>query len=332
MTELKQVADQYATETDTDVYLFNGPIYADVIEQFIAVCENHKPHRKSVFVCLTTYGGDPHAAYQFARCLQRHYPDGEITFCIAGDCYSAGTLIVLGGSRLLMHDRAHLGPVDIQMRKKDEPWERTSGLVVTNALEELQELALDAFRYFLVELKVGTQVSTRVALEFATQLTGNLFGELYKQIDPQRIGEDARAMEIMEHYGLRLNSRFQNALPDAVRRLLEDYPAHECIIDREEAKELFQRVDEPQGTEERLLELLRPVSEITVQGGKDAVTIALSNPAKIAPGKDHESPHEDNDKRESSPGAVGTPEGREDAPPAARGNGQTARGHKRKKV
>jgi ClpP class serine protease len=96
-----------------------------------------RKRRKNAILILVTEGGDPDAAYRIARCFQEHY---ELFTCIVpGYCKSAGTLITIGAHELVMTDGGELGPLDIQMSKKDELWESQSGLTVAAALNALHE-------------------------------------------------------------------------------------------------------------------------------------------------------------------------------------------------
>jgi hypothetical protein len=61
-----------------------------------------------------------------------------------------------------------------------------------------------------------------------------------------RLGEISRAMAIAEKYGTRL-AEVKSSLKEeeSLKRLVEDYPSHGYVIDREEAAEIFNDVSEP---------------------------------------------------------------------------------------
>ncbi len=91
---------------------------------------------------LVTEGGDPDAAYRMSRSLQEHY---ERFFCVVvGWCKSAGTLITIGAHELILVQQ-ELGPLDVQMSKRDDLMEMQSGQTVVAALSSLQEKAFGAF-------------------------------------------------------------------------------------------------------------------------------------------------------------------------------------------
>jgi hypothetical protein len=86
-----------------------------------------------------------------------------------------------------------------------------------------------------------------------------MFGELYKQIDPVKIAEDARALRVASHYGQMLSHRGGNVKARAIEKLLQEYPAHECLIDLREAQELLHYVESADADEVALMEMLEPL-------------------------------------------------------------------------
>lgn len=264
---------------DADVILFNQQTSEQTASEFHGVLESLKPRRTNAFVMLVTFGGDAHAAYVIARDLQLHYE--KVILCIAGDCYSAGTLIVLCANELVLTDRGRLGPLDVQLLKKDELSERLSGLTVSIALDELHVKAFEALTSIAEQLKrrFGPQLTFRTAMDVAATVTAQMFGEVYKQIDPIRLGEDARALQIAGHYGQRLGEQSGNLKSGAVERLLEAYPSHECIIDRTEAEELFLHVRAPEGREERLLRQLGALASDARVGHNSPILVVFEERA-----------------------------------------------------
>lgn len=146
-----------------------------------------------------------------------------------------------------MGDEGKLGPLDVQLLKKDAINERLSGLTLKIALEELQTRAYETFQMNLENLISGfrNQISLQTAFDVASKMTTNLYSEIFRQIDPIKIGDDARALHIADHYGKRLVDKSKNAKQNAIDRLLYDFPAHECFVDMSEASDFFHRVNEP---------------------------------------------------------------------------------------
>lgn len=77
------------------------------------------------------------------------------------------------------------------------------------------------------------------------------------QIDPLTWGEHQRAVSIALGYGERLAAAKKSLKDNALLRLVTGYPSHTFVIDRSEAKTLFNNVKRPEGEQETLDMLLR---------------------------------------------------------------------------
>lgn len=248
MTEEVGVAPE-----DTDYIYYCGPIERSGYEELTRQIEK-EPAAKNCFVILTTTGGDPDAAYRMGRALGHYYE--HVTCFVPDICKSAGTLMAIAAHSLVVADTGELGPLDIQLSKPDEMFERSSGLDLPSALDRLQTLALISFRRFVTDIKVGGGISTKLASEVATNLTAALVEPIVSQIDPVRVGEHNRAMQIVIEYGDRLNDKFRNLRDNAIMRLAGSYPHHAFVIDRKEATEIFHDVRGPNEYERHVLSVL----------------------------------------------------------------------------
>ncbi|WP_186034244.1 SDH family Clp fold serine proteinase [Burkholderia gladioli] len=207
--------------------------------------ELSKQASDSLILVLNTPGGDPHAGFRIARALHHHY--GSFDVLLPGACKSAGTLICIGASQLWLDDQSELGPLDIQVKKKDEIVGQNSGLDILQAVNYLQNQAMAAFRTYLIELTTQAALSTRVASDIASKLTTGLFSPIFGQIDPMRLAEIQRATDIAFAYGSRLNEKSQNLRQQGLERLVVSYPSHGFVIDRKEAGTIFTKVSKPEG-------------------------------------------------------------------------------------
>ena len=241
---LEQIADLLAEELDADIIHFNGPIQRPTDQHFIDDCIALRS-RKNVLLMLVTMGGDPDAAYRIARCLQTQYE--RFFLYVSGFCKSAGTLVSLGANELIMSDHGELGPLDVQLLKKDEIWETQSGLTVMDTLSAYKLQAFEAFEEFFLYTKVkfGSAITLRTASQIATEMTAGLFTPIYRQIDPLYVGEAYMANLIASRYGVRLLSEGRNIEASKLNSMLTAYPTHGYVIDRKEASELFRTVLEP---------------------------------------------------------------------------------------
>jgi hypothetical protein len=265
-------ASRVSASKDSDIYLYNAGINREAVEVFCCQLRSIVPKRKNAFLILTTTGGDPDAAFLMARCLQRAY--GRYSVYIFGPCKSAGTLIVVGATEIVMADSAELGPLDIQIGKDDELFVRSSGLDLTESIRYLRDLASDLFLQQFVRLKAGSSITTKTAAEIAQGLALGVVSPILNQIDPLKLGEMQRSMRVARDYGKLLNKDF-----DELDRLITNYPSHGFVIDREQAKSIFKNVRPPADTE---MDLNEKLGYIASHASSEAVIEMLTPPEQPA--------------------------------------------------
>jgi hypothetical protein len=230
-----------------DFLLVNEDIRDDTFPEVMG-CVNRFKKNNNVVLILLTYGGTANGAYRTARYLQTIYED--VVAFLPSECKSAGTLLVTAANSVLISPFGEVGPLDVQLLKRDELAGRRSGLTTRSALEDLKTHSFDLFEHFMTEIinRSGTAVSFRTAADVASRVSSRLMSKIYEQINPDALGQDYRDLNIALHYGKRLNRKFSNLKKDALERLVYEYPSHDFVIDLEEAKELFQRVELPTPT------------------------------------------------------------------------------------
>lgn len=231
------------TGTITDVVTYAGAISMSGYESLCNALKKKQGH-KAILV-LATPGGDPHAGFRIARALQHAY--GEFSLLVPRYCKSAGTLIAIGATDLYLSDMSELGPLDIQVKKNDELVGRNSGLDIIAALDYLRDQSMRSFHQHCTELVAGAGLSTKAASDIAARLTIGMLEPISGQIDPMRLAEMQRAMDIAYQYGQRLNSKSNNLRSQGLDLLVSGYPSHGFVIDRKEAKSIFVRVNRPEG-------------------------------------------------------------------------------------
>lgn len=148
-----------------------------------------------------------------------------------------------------------------------------------------------------MQMRARFRFSTKMAGELATQLARGTVEPLYAQIDPNRIGEMQRAIQIAHEYGQRLNAYSKNLKEGSLKKLVAGYPSHSFVIDRKEAKELFNHIPPLIPHEEELIkllwfamreelelvELLRPSPTIEERQQEENSNETSANPAEQAP-------------------------------------------------
>ena len=241
--EIQEAADVLAEAERADILIFNGPTNRTCVHKFISFVIKRK-RRKRVILILVTSGGDADAAYRMARTLQSGYE--HVTVFVPGWCKSAGTLLAIGAHRIVMSAFAELGPLDVQLGKRDDLFEYASGLDIDSAMKQLEVLSFSMFEDVLlaIEHSSGNRITFKTASHLSAEIVTSLFGNLYSQIDPIRIGETTRLMTIAKDYGERLASKSKNfARPDGLDLLVSSYSSHGFVIDFEEASTIFKSVE-----------------------------------------------------------------------------------------
>lgn len=241
-----------AFATGHDFLIINSPMDGDL---FLAVVQaiNESKKNKKLVVFLVSWGGLADAAYRTGRYLQSTYD--QITVFIPSSCKSAGTLLAIAGNSIIMSPFGELGPLDVQLRKRDEIFGRRSGLITRAAISDLQEHAFDLFESFMLKIINNSygNVSLKVAADISARVSGEIMSKIYEQIHPDSLGQDFRDLSVATKYCERLAKWSKNISDSGIKRLVHDYPSHDFVIDSEEAKEIFQKVDLPTPTLVRLL-------------------------------------------------------------------------------
>ena len=243
---------------NVDVYVYAGAISMGGYELMCERLSNGKQHERALLV-LATPGGDPHAGFRIARAMQHVYDKFDVL--VPRYCKSAGTLVALGANSLYLDDMSELGPLDIQVKKNDEVVGRNSGLDIIQAVNYLQNQTLIAFQSYLGSLTQDVGLSTKVASDISSRLTTGLFEPISAQIDPVRLAEMQRATEVAFEYGSRLAHTGTNLKSSGLTQLVNGYPSHGFVIDRKEAKTIFNRVHKPEGFLAQFSQAVRDATE-----------------------------------------------------------------------
>lgn len=246
-------AKEVAKNLEADVYLHSASIDREAASSFCAKVHSLENKRKNAVLILTTFGGDPDAAFIIGRALKRCY--SKLYVFVFGFCKSAGTLLALAASEIIMSDDGELGPLDIQFGKDDEIFKRSSGLDINESIKFLKQLAPELFYKEFIKLKAIGTLTTKTAAEIAQLLATGIIQPIAAQIDPLRIGESERSMRIARDYARLLNPDFEN-----LENLVTGYPSHGFVIDREQACDIFANVRPPAGAELALEKALGEVA------------------------------------------------------------------------
>jgi len=307
-----ELIEKISTDYDADLFFYSGAIeesYADLLIDRVHQELNSTTKRKNVCLFLCTNGGDPDAAYKIAKCLKRHYE--KFSLYVFGYCKSAGTLIALGANEIIMSLHGELGPLDVQLAKRDEILFQGSGLDLLQAMDYLNRRSTEIFdtQFMSLIVKSGGAITIKTAADIAGKITSGLLSPIVAQVDPVRLGEMTRAVKIAYDYGKRLN-----ADEEIVHKLINDYPSHSFVIDFEEAQDIFKNVRELTEIEEQFKAEL--VIKLRTQFGDDYSRIPASEEILVLnlgqvinkPSKGQENKNEKEGKIDSNNGTNGNQE------------------------
>ena len=300
--EVRALADRIAAERQADILLFRGPIARDGDGQ-LSTASRRRADRRAVILIVGTLGGSGDAAYRVMRILQRAYE--RVAVVVDDYCKGAGTLLVIGADELIMSEYGELGPLDIHGGAPVQLGQMSSGMAPRQALRSLRAEALDLFQESYRQLRERGRppLSTRGAAERASEIAVGLVSPISAQLDPGQIGEVERIITMSTEYARRLDRG--NLKPGALDRLVDGYSSHDFVIDRLEARDLFERVRPPDSDEAELLTLVEPIvadrrnegrflylDQILGTGASGASSPAASNQSRMeaSAGADRPSP------------------------------------------
>ena len=242
---INSLANSISNELDARVIVYSGDIDVDGFGQLLQAVQPspQQPNKANTLLFLTTWGGGANPAYRIASLLQSI--SEKFVLCVPAECRSAGTIIALGASELFLTGLSVLGPLDPQLRQRDEIGQRRSGMVVRTALDGLAEETFKVYERVMLGITVGSQhaISFDVASRIAARIATGVMSPVYAQISPQALGNDLRDLAVATAYGQRLIEKGKNATKETIRKLVEDYPTHDFIIDIDEARKLFSTVN-----------------------------------------------------------------------------------------
>lgn len=201
-----------------------------------------KKNFETLDVVLQTPGGDIDAAFLITKVLRNKAK--QVNIFVPLYAKSAGTLICLGADQILMTDLSELGPLDTQIFEQQDGGQSgyTSALNGFKALEQVQLHTIETLDIATKLILSRSQMKISEAIHLASEFSGHTSGTLYTKLNPHKIGEYARALEIGEQYGIMLLTRYRKWNKEKaeliVKTLVKQYPSHGFIIDFEELTSL----------------------------------------------------------------------------------------------
>lgn len=189
---------------------------------------------KPVGLLIDSPGGNAHFAYQVARFFQRRA--SQLIVIVPRYAKSAATLMALGASELIMGKDAELGPLDVQMLDPERE-EYGSALNAVQSLERLNAFSMAAIDQLMPLLIRRTGRKTDTLLPLVLNYVVSFVEPLLQKIDAVDYTKKSRELKVAEQYAVRLmKPKYQwSRATDVARALVEKFPTHGFVIDRDEA-------------------------------------------------------------------------------------------------
>jgi len=191
-----------------------------------------------VGLLIESPGGLPTCAYYIARFFQRR--SRQFVTIVPQYAKSAGTLLAIAGSKIIMGRDAELGPLDVQLYDAEK--ERYgSALNTVQSLERLNAAALTAVDQTMQLLAIRTTKKMESILPNVFNYVSNLMKPLIEKIDSVDFSEKSRALKMAEEYAARLlKAHYPKVRAEQIaHQLVEGYPDHGFVIDAQEAQHLL---------------------------------------------------------------------------------------------
>ena len=199
------------------------------------------PKVKEIDFILQSSGGSADEAYKIIRTLRNNF--ATVNIIVPYRAKSAATLLALGGNNIIMDEFGEFGPIDAQILKqlRDGPpdpriWE--SALIDETALNRIQKIAGDYYSFLFEKLfnNRGIPIDKNILNQNLADHVSKFFEPIVKQIDPYRIGEKRRVLDIARYYAIKLLNMYHKELEKYKKFSLVDYlthefPAHGVVID-----------------------------------------------------------------------------------------------------
>ena len=228
-------------------FLFSDAVYPmstiEVRQSVIAYKAKNKDCEEIDFI-INSPGGLADEAYKIIRTLRHNFK--IVNIIVPFWAKSAATLLSLGGTKIIMDEFGEFGPLDAQLGKvrDDSPEiDRESALNDEHSLRRIETRFKEMFETIFIRIYEHKKINIPKA-ELSQQLFENLskfYEPLLKQIDPYKLGEKRRKLDIGGQYAKRILAQFsslkdQTRIREFVDFLVDGCPDHGYVIDYDLAK------------------------------------------------------------------------------------------------
>lgn len=201
---------------------------------------------------INSPGGSPDDAYRIIRMLRDNYK--TVNVIVPFWAKSAATLLSLGASTIVMDQFGEFGPLDMQIGKErdDSPeFERESALNDEHSVLRIETRFKEMFEAMYLRIYEHRKINISKH-EVSNQLLENLakfYEPLLKQINPYKLGEKRRKLDIGAQYARRILLQFNDMSVQDSRNfvdfLINECPDHGYVIDYAIVRQFLSFVKKP---------------------------------------------------------------------------------------
>jgi hypothetical protein len=216
------------------VHLFS----AIKVKTEVLTFKKNNPDINEIDVIVNSGGGGADDAYRIIRTFRKNFE--TVNIIVPWWAKSAATLISLGGSRIIMDEFGEFGPLDAQIGKEreDSPeYDRESALNDEHSLQRIETRFKEMYEAMYLRIYEHQKINmpkNEVSRQLLENLS-NFYKPILSQINPYKLGEKRRMLEIGEKYALRILTQFGKTDIEKTRKFVEylinECPDHGFIID-----------------------------------------------------------------------------------------------------
>lgn len=217
---------------DTSIIVIVSGIYDDLLEPLARHLEAiEEPRRLSLF--LRTGGGDTTTSFNIVNLIKQYVEEFELI--IPTVAHSAGTLLSLGASRLLMTRQASLSPFDPSVRNE--------------RMNDGMNISWRDMNYFMSSASGNSSMNTTTGAKAEP-----LNALIESQVHPLLIGHAERTVSQIRTYAPQLIGNNRNRpSEEIIHHFLESNTHHNFRFYRNEVEQIGLPVVHPTKTEEKLI-------------------------------------------------------------------------------
>lgn len=253
MEEIKQIVSKLGEIRKVPQFIYLDSIGLKgsyTLRKELLKFRHEKRDAQEIDFILNSGGGSAHDAYRIIKLLRNHF--ATVNVVVPYWAKSAATLLALGAHRVILDDMGELGPLDVQIHKmrEDSPdFAKESALTDEHSLKIIETRSRALFH----SMFEGTYANAKIPIhrnelaELLFSYISKFYEPLLAQINPFKLGDNKRKLDIAEHYARRILGMFNQNIPEDKKNYLIDYlvngcPDHEYVIDYELIKRLLPTV------------------------------------------------------------------------------------------